>query len=441
MIATETDQKNKVWKSWNENITHSYSDLVQVKSEKQLVKTILDAQKVRIFGAKTASSDISAGAETLIDISAYNELVRIDQENKRITVQSGIILSDLLDIIHNQGWCLPCLPDINIVTLGGAISTGTHGTAKDGKLLSSYMVGCRLVKANGEVLDITERDSDLLDAVRVSVGVLGVFSEITLQCEDDFTLEVHEGPMKDDLWLSKLDEMRAKNDFLRILFIPHAHTSYVIQGNKIDSQKEVQETKARPFLSKRRAWSKTLYSVTHKYPRFTVLANKILSKLFFRDTKVVKGNLYDATVTKKRGSTLELAEWTVPYSKFQELFQELRVMLNDPSTKTFIHIPMDVRFIKADESWLSYAYGEDIVTVGCVCRNTAEADSYYAFHTVEELFLKYGGRPHWAKRFKVKGKELGKLYPKWDSFLDLRQKMDPNEKFLNDYLKSVFTNS
>ena len=76
--------------------------------------------------------------------------------------------------------------------------------------------------------------------------------------------------------------------------------------------------------------------------------------------------------------------------------------------------------------------------MGCVSRNAAAADSYEAFKTVEKIFLKHGGKPHWAKRFHAKDKELSKVYDKWDDFKTLRQKMDPTGKFLNTYLTELF---
>lgn len=429
--------ENKVWESWNGNIVHPYSKKYDVQSEADIVEAVLESDHVRFFGSKQSSADICAGTKALIDLTHFNQMISIDQEQKRITFQSGIKLSDALDIIHTQGWCLPCLPDINTITLGGAISTASHGTGKTGQTLSEYMVACRLVLADGFVKEFTETDAQFA-GIRVSLGVLGVFSSITLQCQEDYTLYLQEGPMKDDEWLANLPSLMQKNDFLRVLFLPHAGSSYVIQGNKVDPNQTHELTKPVDFLKHRRSVSKFLYQYTHRFPRFTVLANKLIYKLFFTYPKTAKGNLYDATVTKSRGSTLELSEFTIGLDKFQKVFGELREMLKDPKSKTYIHIPMDVRFIKADNSWLSYAYGQDTVTVGCVCRNTAQADSYHAFKTVEALFLKHGGRPHWAKRFSAKAPELSKLYPKWNDFLELREQFDPKGKFLNQYLSEVF---
>ncbi|MEN8836157.1 MAG: D-arabinono-1,4-lactone oxidase, partial [Polaribacter sp.] len=150
-----------------------------------------------------------------------------------------------------------------------------------------------------------------------------------------------------------------------------------------------------------------------------------------------KGSLYQATVTKSRGSTLELAEWTISLDKFPKVFEEIKTEINKWSNKSFIHIPMDVRFVYKDKSWLSYAYEQDTVTMGCVSRNAATADTYEAFKSVEKIFLKHGGRPHWGKRFAAKDAQLTKVYPKWEDFKNLRNELDPTNKFLNPYLASL----
>ena len=111
------------------------------------------------------------------------------------------------------------------------MATGTHGTS--GKLLSEYVSNCRIILADGTLKEIT-KDDELIDAFKVSLGVLGVISVITFQCEPIFTLHVKEGPEDDQLWLSKIGERLKKHDFLRILWLPHTDKGYVITGDKID---------------------------------------------------------------------------------------------------------------------------------------------------------------------------------------------------------------
>jgi L-gulonolactone oxidase len=427
-------KKNGTWVSWNENLKYNYKTKYTIATEEELQEVIANNEKIRFFGSKQSSADIAAGTDILIDMTSYNKVVSYDYNSKTITVQSGLILSELLESIESVGWCIPCLPDINTITIGGALATGTHGTS--GKLLSEYMTECNLVLADGTVKTIT-KDDELIDAVRVSLGMLGVMSTITFQCEPAYTLHIKEGPESDSEWLPKIKSRLKEHDFLRILWLPHTDKGYVITGDKIDPNKEVIENMGPSYLKHRRTASKILYKYTHIFPWITAIANKLLYRGFFSSRKEHKGTLYQATVTKSRGSTLELAEWTIGLDKFPEVFEELKAEINKWSNKSFIHIPMDVRFVSQDKSWLSYAYGQDTVTMGCVSRNAATADTYEAFKSIETIFLKYGGRPHWGKRFAAKDAELSKVYPKWEDFKALRSELDPSNKFLNPYLTKL----
>lgn len=428
-------EKNGVWTSWNDNISYNYESLYKITSEKELQEVVKKSEKIRIFGNKQSSADIASGVATLVDIKTYNKVIAFNDSGFTITVQSGIILGDLLEIIEKKGWCIPCLPDINTITVGGALATGTHGTS--GKLLSEYVTNFRMVLADGSIKIVTEED-ELIHAVRVSLGALGVLSEITFKCEPIYTLHIKEGPQDDVVWLPKIKERLKKYDFLRILWLPHTDKGYVITGKKIDPNTEIKEDLGPSYLKHRRTASKILYKYSHIFPWITAIANKLLYKGFFSATKEHKGSLYQATVTKSRGSTLELAEWTIDLDVFPEVFEELKKEINKWSNKSFIHIPMDVRFVNKDQSWLSYAYNKDIVTMGCVSRNAATADTYEAFKSIEKIFLKYGGKPHWAKRFMAKDAQLSIVYDKWEDFKLLRTKFDPTDKFMNPYLEKLF---
>ncbi|SHM99292.1 D-arabinono-1,4-lactone oxidase [Polaribacter sp. KT 15] len=427
-------KENGVWVSWNENLKHNYKSLFKITTENELQDVIANNDKIRFFGNKQSSADIAAGTNALLDMKTYNKIVSYNYNDKTITVQSGVILGDLLEAIEKVGWCIPCLPDINTVTVGGALATGTHGTS--GKLLSEYITSCRLVLADGSVKEIKSSD-ELMNAVKVSLGMLGVLSEITFKCETEYTLHVKERPENDKEWLPKIKDRLKQHDFLRVLWLPHTSKGYVITGDKIDKDKEINVNNGPKYLKHRRTASKILYKYSHKFPWITAIANNILAKAFFSSKKEHKGSLYQATVTKSRGSTLELAEWTVGLDKFPQVFKELKEEVNKWDNKSFIHIPMDVRFVQKDNAWLSYAYKEDIVTMGCVSRNAATADTYEAFKSVERIFLKHGGRPHWGKRFAAKDAQLSKIYPKWEDFKELRRELDPTNKFLNPYLSKL----
>ncbi|AFG36351.1 D-arabinono-1,4-lactone oxidase [Spirochaeta africana] len=423
------------WISWNGNVRHRYARMHQPASESELVDAVRDSSVVRPFGNKQSSADIAAGTPDLVSLDRYDRIVAIDHERREITAESGIRLADLLRRIDELGWSLSALPDIDTITLGGAIATATHGTAAAGRILSDHMVRCRLVTADGTVREFTEDDPEM-PALRVSLGVLGVFSTITLRCDLPFHLALTERPVRDRDWSQMIPHLLDRHPFVRVLYLPHTGYGYLITGDRSDTPPR---GRTAPWWVKyRRAVSARLYRRTVRHPKFTVFANRLIKRLFFSHTQTGFGTLYEATVTKSRGSTLELAEWSVALEDFPALFAELSAALNDRKNPAFAHIPMDVRFLQADTSWLSYAYQRDCVTVGCVTRTPEHADEYAAFEVVEDIFRRHGGRPHWAKRHRMRGEDFAAVYPRWADFCSLRRRMDPHGKFLNPYLRRLF---
>jgi hypothetical protein len=241
--------------------------------------------------------------------------------------------------------------------------------------------------------------------------------------------------------LPHYSELLETHEFVRLLYIPHTERATLITADSlsVDQDPATIKLQAPPkFHRHRREWSQTLYRWCLKHPRQVPLANTLLYHLFFSSKVCKVGNLYDSTVTKSRGSTLELAEWTIPLFGFPDLWNEFEALLAQRPLVTGVHIPMDIRFIRQDSAWLSNANQGDTVTVGCVSRLAEYANQYTAFDVVEELFLRRGGRPHWAKHFNATAKELAPGYPKWIDFLELRSALDPQGKFLNSYLARLF---
>jgi L-gulonolactone oxidase len=299
------------------------------------------------------------------------------------------------------------------------------------------MIRARLITADGSVQEIDD-SSDIMPALRNALGVLGVLSTVTFKLNPLYYLRVTEQAVRDEEWLANYRRWLSKYEFLRIIWLPHTGYGWVVTGERIEPDTPVEEQSAPWYVKHRREVSKFLYKRTVRFPRFTRLANKVLRLLFFSHRTVKKGTLYGATVTKSRASTLELAEWTVAMDRFEDLFSELKASLESRDNDAYAHIPMDIRFLEADNTWLSAAYGRDTVTVGCVTRNPEHADEYRAFDLVEDLFLRYEGRPHWAKRFKAGAKELAPLWQHYNDFVELRRQMDPTGKFLNDRLGEWF---
>ncbi|GFS01354.1 L-gulonolactone oxidase, partial [Elysia marginata] len=131
-------------------------------------------------------------------------------------------------------------------------------------------------------------------------------------------------------------------------------------------------------------------------------------------------------------------EWAIPREKTGAVLFELKEWIE--RTRFPAHLPVEVRFVKGDNNYLSPCYQRDSCYINIIMyrpfNKLVHHESYWTAY--QNIMAKHGGRPHWAKDHKFSGAEFQSLYPKWKEFCQAREKLDPNGMFLNTNLERVF---
>ena len=126
-------------------------------------------------------------------------------------------------------------------------------------------------------------------------------------------------------------------------------------------------------------------------------------------------------------------EYGLPAHSLPAAFTALRLLVEEHQWR--ISFPVEVRWAAADDRWLSTAQGRDSAYIA-VHRYYREDYRDY-FDAVEEVLLAHGGRPHWGKLHSLDAAVLAPRYPHFEDFLAVRNRLDPDRVFTNDYLDRV----
>ncbi|GLJ52427.1 hypothetical protein SUGI_1115210 [Cryptomeria japonica] len=199
---------------WEDRAPCRASKSVYPTTEAELVAAVAEAvknkQKINVLGpwahSTTKLACVGEGG-LVVSTRDYASTRRVDVRARTITVDAGVVLRDLIDEAASNGLAFPTSTSWDGVSMAGSVSTGAHGSSLAGKgsAIYEYVVGMRLVVAAtadqgfARVVELGDSDEDLM-AARLSLGTLGVISQITFALEPMFKRSVSLR-LEDDLGL------------------------------------------------------------------------------------------------------------------------------------------------------------------------------------------------------------------------------------------------
>lgn len=390
---------------------------------------------LKAVGSGHSFSGIAVAPGVLLDLSDLRGLVSVDRDRHRVRLRGGTRLWEVPRLLAPHGLAMTNLGDIDRQTIAGAISTGTHGTGARFGGLATQVTGVVLVTADGAVRRIDEEhEPELLPAVALALGALGVIVEVELQCVPAFLLEAVEKPEPLEAVLDGLGERIAASDHFEFYWFAGTATASTKTHTRLP------ESAPRRSLPRARRWVDETLMANGVY-RATCAAATLAPPLASPVNRIAARTFADRSYTdvswraftQSRTVRFREMEYAVALDQVVPAFRAVRALIAERRWR--ISFPIEVRAAAADDLWLSTAGGRATGYLA-VHRYWREDPTEY-FGAVEQVMRAHGGRPHWGKEHGLAADELRERYPRFDDFVALRDRLDPARMFGNPYLARV----
>lgn len=428
------------WSNWGRTAHAHPSRLIVPQSVDELAADIYAAaqrgEAVKPVGAGHSFSEIAVAPGIQLSMAGLSGLLGVDAARSRVTLGAGTRLHQIPGLLEPHGLAMANLGDIDRQTVSGATSTGTHGTGLAFGGISTQIVGATLVDGRGQRHELAEDNPDL-PAAALGLGSLGVLTQVTLQCVDAFTLRAHEAPASADEAIETFIDRCRTEDHYEFYWFPHTSRALTKTNTRLPAHTaatgpgKVRRYIDDEFLSN--GVYRVLCALSARVPQVVPSLNQVSGRALSERTFTDRS---DKVFVSSRTVRFREMEYAIPLEAVPDALSELRTMIDRRRHR--VSFPVEVRAAAADELMLSTATGREsgYIAVHRYHRDDPVAAQEY-FRDVEDIMMAHEGRPHWGKMHTRGADYLRGVYPRFDEFVAVRDRYDPDRTFANPYLSRV----
>lgn len=405
--------------NWAGNYEYRAARIATPASLDELREAIAGATKVRALGSRHSFNALADSADLLVSTAALPPAVRIDDEQRTVTVSGGMRYGDVARELQQAGWALHNLASLPHISIAGAIATATHGSGDRNGNLATAVRELRILRADGELVEL-RRGEPGFDGAVVSLGALGVVVEVTLDIEPSF-------------------------DASQRLFAGLSWEAVATRFDAITSSAysvSMFTTWDEPSVAL--AWVKERADAPSGIGDDFFGASALTAPRHMIETMDVRNTTEQLGVagpwnerlphfrfefTPSNGEEIQ-SEYLVPRARIGEAIDAVRRIAKVVAPLLLVS---EIRTVAADELWLSSSYATDVVGLHFTwVRDQAGVEA--VLPALEDALLPLGARPHWGKLYLDRDGIVPSLYPRLGDFRTLARTFDPDGVFTNDFV-------
>ncbi|MEO7752807.1 MAG: D-arabinono-1,4-lactone oxidase [Terracoccus sp.] len=404
--------------NWAGNHRYVAERLERPTSVEELQQLVARTPLIRALGSRHSFTDLTDTTGVLVSLEAMPTVVEVDEQARTATVSGRAAYGEVAVALEAKGWALANLASLPHISVVGAVSTGTHGSGVGNGSLATSVAALEIIGPDGELRRVARGDADF-DGSVIGLGALGIVVRAELDIEP--TYEVSQSLFTGISW----ERLEADHD--AITSSAYSVSLFTMWGDEGITQ----------------AWLKSRGEAPDEFFGGEP-ATATMHMLAGAETEAVtqQGGVpgpwlerlphFRMEFTPSRGEELQ-SEYLVPRDRAVEAVGRLRALRERMEPVLQV---CELRTVKQDDLWLSSSYGHDVVGVHFTWDRDVPA-VYAVLPAIEEALVPLGARPHWGKCFAMTAESVAGLYPRMGDFLALRNRVDPDRKFDNDFLRRV----
>ena len=412
--------------NWARNIEFAAAELRLPASVEELQEIVAASGRVRALGSAHSFNRIADTTGLLVSATSLPPVVEVAGDRSVVRVAGGVRYGDLAQQLDRAGYAVRNMASLPHISVAGSCATATHGSGDRNQNLPASVRAVELVTASGELTRIEAGAADFPGAV-VGLGGLGVVTTMELEIIPSFEVRqyVYEG-IPAEAVTSSFDEIFGSAYSVSVFTDWQGGT-----GNRI-----WQKARADTPATAGGGAAQWLGGALADGPRNPVPG---MSPTNATEQGGVPGPWHERlphfrlAFTPSNGEELQ-SEYLVGRDVAGPVFEAIAALRDQIVPVLQIG---EIRTMAADDLWLSMAYQRDTVGFHFTWVKD-EAGVAPVAAAVEAALAPFGARPHWGKVFSTSPETVRGVYPRYDDFVALLGRYDPEGKFRNEFMDRYF---
>src|SRR5215217_7113206 len=229
ILLEEQEMENQQVRNWFGSIVSFPSVVTEAENVQDIIAIVQNTEKypspVRAIGSNHSTTPCGvADNGTGVIMRKMNRVLDISADT--VTAEAGALYIDVAKELQKHGLQFYVNVEIGNLTIGSTACGSTKDASMPGEFgqACSYAIALKMVTPSGEIVEITEEQPELLQAVRTSHGLFGIIYEATFRVKPLWSMAVHHETYSLDEFDKQLPALKAKGESMMMYIDPFLDT-------------------------------------------------------------------------------------------------------------------------------------------------------------------------------------------------------------------------